>query len=662
MWSDGGELVLAAAGGLFFDGRIQAAGGDAQRGGSVQLLTAQSVRPLDVSGGRAPLATSQIVFHQSGSQLDPAARAGGAIEPGRETPSGTMHFQADSLDGSGIDTLLVGIGEDGLIRGPGVAPVVFDGEVTLSPARALMINARAFQAGGERGAATLRSAYVSLQGLGGDAATALPEPGKPGTATLEVEAGFIDIGGRVALRNFADAAFDSRGDIRFHTPSLYQSATINNEVRLVPGELLSGGNLSFRAAQLYPASGETFIVRALGAKDANGQRADTAIRIAGNGAAAPLPLSAGGKLLLDASEIEQAGTLRAGRSRSCSAPATPTTGHRALFNQLALTPTRKVTLAPGSLTSVSLDGRVLPYGKTVDSLQWDGNDVEQRLTAPPLKRISLDGAELSLQDGARVDLSGGGDLQAFEWVAGTGGSRDVLSSFAVNYADGGSGTRAPLYADGREVYAIVPGAQSPLAASDPLLDQGAGSSQVGKSVYLSGVPGLADGVYTLLPGRYATLPGAFRVAQRSGGQDALASQNLTAPDGTHRVAGYYVDALSGARDARSQSFDVQSAAVWGQYSQYQLSRANKFFSEQAGKAGRFAPQLPRDGGQLVLSAQRALELAARLDVAAADGGAAAADRRGRRRDPDPRPQPGRARRLCRSSTPANSARSAPAAC
>lgn len=625
VWSDGGELVLAAAGGLFFDGRIQAAGGDAKaRGGSVQLLTAQSVRPLDVSGGRAPLATSQIVFHQSGSRLDPSARAGGTIEPGRDAPSGTMHFQADSLDGSGIDTLLVGIGEDGLIRGPGVAPVVFDGDVTLSPARALMINARAFQAGGERGAATLRSAYVSLQGLGGDAATALAEPGKPGAATLKVEAGFIDIGGRVALRNFADAAFDSRGDIRFHTPSLYQSATINNEVRLVSGELLSGGNLSFRAAQLYPASGETFIVRALGAKDAAGQRADTAIRIAGNGAAAPLPLSAGGKLLLDASEIEQAGTLRAPAGQivlgagNADDPAT-----RALFNQLALTPTRKVTLAPGSLTSVSLDGRVLPYGKTVDSLQWDGNEVEQRLTAPPLKRISLDGAELSLQAGARVDLSGGGDLQAFEWVAGTGGSRDLLSSFAVSYADGGSGTRAPLYADGREVYAIVPGAQSPLAASDPLLSQGAGPSQIGKSVYLSGVPGLADGVYTLLPGRYATLPGAFRVVQRSGGKDALASQNLTAPDGTHRVAGYYVDSLSGARDARSQLFDVQSAAVWGQYSQYQLSRANKFFSEQAGKAGRFAPQLPRDGGQLVLSAQRALELAARLDVAAADGGAAA---------------------------------------
>jgi filamentous hemagglutinin family protein len=625
VWSDGGELVLAAAGGLFFDGRIQAAGGDAQaRGGSVQLLTAQSVRPLDVAGGRAPLATSQIVFHQSGSQLDPSARAGGAIEPGREQPSGTLHFQADTLDGSGIDTLLVGIGEDGLIRGPGVVPVVFDGEVTLSPARALMINARAFQAGGERGAARLRSAYVSLQGLGGDAAAALPEPGKPGAATLSVEAGFIDIGGRVALRNFADAAFDSRGDIRFHTPGIYQSATIGNEVRLVPGELLTGGNLSLRAAQIYPASGETFIVRALGAKDASGRRADTAIRIAGNGNAAPLPLSAGGKLLLDATEIEQAGTLRAPAGQivlgaaNAEDPAT-----RALFNQLALTPTRKVTLAPGSLTSVSLDGRVLPYGKTVDSLQWDGNEVEQRLTAPPLKRISLDGAELSLQDGARVDLSGGGDLQAFEWIAGTGGSRDLLSSVGVSYADGGSGSRASLYPDGREVYAIIPGAQSPLAASDPLLSQGSGGSQVGKSVYLSGVPGLADGVYTLLPGRYATLPGAFRVVQRSGGQDALASQNLTAPDGTHRVAGYYVDALSGARDARSQLFDVQSAAVWGQYSQYQLSRANKFFSDQAGKAGRFAPQLPRDGGQLVLSAQRALELAARLDVAAADGGAAA---------------------------------------
>ncbi|ALN85816.1 filamentous hemagglutinin family N-terminal domain protein [Lysobacter capsici] len=630
VWSAGGDLVLSSAAGLYFDGDIHAAGGDAQaRGGSVQLLAAQSTRPLDNSGGRAPLATSAIVFHQDGSRLNVAAKPGEAIEPGAAMPSGKMYFAADRLDGSGIDTLLVGIGEDGLPQGPLVAPVVFDGAVDLSLSRALMMNARAFVAGDASGEAKLSAAYVSLQGLlpGSDRGRVLAEPGRPGDARLSVDAGFIDIGGRVSLQNFGDARFASRGDLRLHTPTEYQSVAVAGETRQVPGELLTSGDLTLSAAQVYPASGETFIVRALGARNGAGAtapREETTIRIEGNGNAAALPLSAGGRLLFDASHIEQAGVVRAPGGRivlGAGAATDPDT--LALFGGLTLTPTQSVKLSAGSLTSVSLDGRVLPYGKTVDGLQWNASDIEVNLNAPSARQVRIDGADLALDEGARVDLSGGGDLQAFEWIAGTGGSRDVLSAVGTSYADGGSGSAAYLYPDQRGVYAVVPGVQSPLAASDPLLSQGQAGGEVGKSVYLSGVQGLADGVYTLLPGRYATLPGAFRVVQRSGGQDSLSSRNLTAPDGTQVVAGYYVDSLSGARDARSNRFEVQSREVWGRYSQYQLSSANTFFAARAAKAGSIAPNLPRDGGQLVLSAQRALELGARLDVAAAAGGAAA---------------------------------------
>ena len=37
----------------------------------------------------------------------------------------------------------------------------------------------------------------------------------------------------------------------------------------------------------------------------------------------------------------------------------------------------------------------------------------------------------------------------------------------------------------------------------------------GRQVYLSGVPGLPAGVYTLLPGTYGELPGAFLVSLQS---------------------------------------------------------------------------------------------------------------------------------------------------
>src|SRR6202008_1467148 len=106
--------------------------------------------------------------------------------------------------------------------------------------------------------------------------------------------------------------------------------------------------------------------------------------------------------------------------------------------------------------------------------------------------------------------------------------------------------------------------------------QAGAQSQVGQAVYLSGIPGLPAGVYTLLPAKYATLPGAYRVVM-DGAQDLLPSQNAVLPDGTALVSGYFVDPLSGARQARSISFSVQSRPVWEQYSQYTLTSANTFF-------------------------------------------------------------------------------------
>ncbi|MDS0863056.1 hypothetical protein NUV25_35730, partial [Burkholderia pseudomultivorans] len=140
--------------------------------------------------------------------------------------------------------------------------------------------------------------------------------------------------------------------------------------------------------------------------------------------------------------------------------------------------------------------------------------------------------------GATIDLSGGGDLQAAEWVPGTGGTRDVLSQYNVSYANNATGVAVPVNVGAGNVYAIVPGAQTPVAAYDPVFAQtlqpatnangttgtqtisaGVGqaslTSAVGQAVYLSGVPGLAAGYYTLLPGKYATLPGAYRVTVSS---------------------------------------------------------------------------------------------------------------------------------------------------
>ena len=368
---------------------------------------------------------------------------------------------------------------------------------------------------------------------------------------------------------------------------------------------------------------------AIGAVDpGTGKRADTHITVLGNGASA-FPISAGGTLAFDASDIQQDGTVRAPSGSIVLGVSDPRdAATQALFGGVTdLIGTHSVELGAGSLTSVSLDGNVLPYGSTVDGTEWrlrfrSAGQQPAPDRAPAKAHRARRRQNVALDPDAKIDLRGGGDLQAIEWVPGTGGTRDLLSQYNTSFASGSS-QQVPLYADGRGVYAIVPGLQSPVAATDFVFAQGASPAGVGNAVYLSGVPGLPAGVYTLLPAMYATLPGAFRVVQQTGTQDATSTQNFVQPDGTAVVSGYYVNALDGTRDARTTLFDVQSSNVWGQYSDYTTTSANTFFSALAEKQGTAIPQLARDAGQLVLAATQQLNLGATLDTAAADGGVGA---------------------------------------
>ncbi len=85
----------------------------------------------------------------------------------------------------------------------------------------------------------------------------------------------------------------------------------NSTDALLPGALFTPGNLTFQAADLYPSTGSTFILDAVGPTDAaTGVQAATTITFLSNGTSG-VPLSAGGTLLVDATDIVQSGTVRA---------------------------------------------------------------------------------------------------------------------------------------------------------------------------------------------------------------------------------------------------------------------------------------------------------------------------------------------------------------
>lgn len=673
VWSDAGSITLAASQGLFFDGKLDGHPGAAQaKGGTLTIAPTAGATALVVrqDGALAPLG------------LTPGQDFSTAIDSTTGLPlvpqGGVLQFAADRLNGSGISGLVLG---DPSAISP--VPIVFAGDVDLKLAESVAVNTGRIAAISDAQlvtllstppvqsdpyspptpevqtllaqpqpaigtAVTIEAPYVAFSGpqIFGSA-----PPFRPiftaSDATLNVNAAFIDLENQFQLNNFGNANFTSRGDIRLSSTSVPTTAN----TLLAPGQLYTPGNLTFKAADLYPSSGSTFMVDAVGPADPlTGLPAPTTVTFVSNGAS-NAPLSAGGTLMVDATHIVQGGTVRAPSGAlvfGVGDPGNPAT--QAQFGNLPLVATDSIAMTSGSVTSVSNDGLTLPYGTTVDGVEWQFNPLAANrhgdLTAPAAKTIGVNGANVTLAKGATIDLSGGGDLQAVEWVPGTGGTRDVLSQYNVSYATNATGVAVPVNVGATDVYAIVPGAQSPVAAYDPVFAQtvqpatnangtvgsatlsaGVGqaslTSAVGKAVYLSGVPGLAAGYYTLLPGKYATLPGAYRVTVSSTAGDVAPGASAVLPDGTVVTSGYYADALTGSRSTTPILFNVQSGPVWQQYSQYTLTSANRFFSALAAGKGNVTPLLPTDAGQLVLAATKALAVGATLNTAAVAGGAPA---------------------------------------
>lgn len=617
--SNAGAVTLGSTSGLYFDGNLVAHGGNASALGGTLTLLAMSGADALITGGPF-YATKEILLQQSGEFVPSGLQPGAAVESGA-APSAITHFAADRLNGSGVDTLI--LGSDPAANGlPESQPVTiaFAGDVNLNLGRAVIANAQtyvALNADGQTlasgGTVSIAAPYVALNG---DFLSALTPGLQAGSATLNIAAQNIDITGQLQLNGFANSNITAANDIRLYMPSNY--AYVNLSQVALPGELLSAGDLTFKAAQLYPATGSVFIV--------DTPSAGSTITVEGNGASTP-PISAGGALLFDAANIVQDGSVRAPSGTiqlGVGNASDPTT--LAAFNNLPLVQTTSVTLGAGSLTSVSLDGANVPYGTTTDGTDWKlvvqnslgTTTTSADLTGAPSKFIGISAANVTMSAGSTVDLSGGGKVYAQEWVPGTGGSRDLLNRVNTTYSSGATPTQTPLYADDRPIYAVIPGFNSPIAAYDPSF--GYTGSAVGQSVYLSGVKGLPDGVYTLLPAQYATVPGAFRVVQQTGTQDSISNDNTTLGDSSQIVAGRFVDGITGKQASRTTSFLVQSSPVWQQYSQYNITSADTYFPGLAANAGTDAARTPVDAGQLAIAATRSLTLNSTMDAAAGSGG------------------------------------------
>ncbi|WP_422086133.1 filamentous haemagglutinin family protein [Variovorax sp.] len=603
--SNGGSISLASYNGLYLDGTLRAfAGGDRAAGGTLSVvLDTPGLRlhldPLEQAEDRVRRHRVLVLGAEQGAALAPAALKPGVDDGALEYGQGRIG--ADMVRRGGFDNLSLFSG----------STLAFEDGLDLRMRQSLQIYAGGLALGTnapDDARVALSAAYVRLAGsMVSFTREVLKAPvAELGVvrvasgARLELSGDLIDVrdgmahgaAGKVAMLDsksespvvdlaaFGQITLASTGDLRF----LQGRSDVGTSTSLVVP-----GSLTLRAAQIYPATGVVALVSA-GMAPNGKYRPDTKLRIEGTGATLDVPYSAFGDLTMRAAVIEQGGVVR-----------TPL-GHLTLGDAL----TTSIRLLPGSLTSVSGEGLNMPYGGTVDGIDYLYNGKQVKLTGvgagDSFNRnltigLSFMGASVQGQEGATLDLSGGGNLTGTGFVSGRGGSIDARFSPLMQIGANGGFTLPGLATN--PVYAIVPGVQPAVAPTG--VEKGAVDPLVGQQITIgAGVPGLPAGTYTLMPSTYALQKGAFRVELNGVG-------GLGAPTGTQAMRnGSWLTAAqlgigrTGIGDTLFRQAIVTSADVLRSYSQYNETGYADFVRADALRVGVPRAMLPADARNLHL--------------------------------------------------------------
>ncbi|AXS80133.1 filamentous haemagglutinin family protein [Dechloromonas sp. HYN0024] len=575
--SAGGSIDIRASQGLVLEGTLAAAGGNTTAaGGSLSIVLDREWKPgnLDPAGYPAAARNLQVTADNRNIPTLPAA----------DTPlsgwEGQGFVLASSLNRGGFDWIK--------LKSQNV--VSFDlgrGSLALRARAGLTVDAPAIAAAPgalANSSLTLTAPYVQLGSADWRYQTAPASSASTvGGVSLVADAGTVDLIGYSALQGFDAASIYATGDVRLVgqvAADLNATPPTSQPLIESTGRFSVTGKMDLTSAQVYPTSLSQFELATTGSGNE--------ISFASNGNAATQPLTAGGSLTVTAQNITQNGVVRAP------------------LGSIVFDAVDTLSYGAASQTSVNATGTI-PLGFVQNGRDWlydfgNGNAVDlnnvnaTNYYALPDKRIVSRGRSVNFGSGAILDLSGGGDLYAYEFTPGPGGSRDVLAK-----ATGSASAN---------VFAILPGYSIPVAPRDYQYAQD-GGLKPGDSVYLSGVSGLAAGYYTLLPGHYALMPGAFTVSAVAGTTDMVSRGNNQKVDGSWMVAGYRAT-LGGGRDNRWSGFLLTSAAQVRTQSEFADYSANKFLSSLATS--------PVSGGHVVFDVSQSLNLDGVVRLAAAAGG------------------------------------------
>jgi len=592
--SNGGSILLNSDLGIYADGTLRAAaGGAGAAGGNLSVILATpdyQTQTLDrqhaVTTPDSVRVPRVITISQtpSGSTLSPTLQAGQA-DPSLAT--GQAQFSADGLAAGGFGNLSFTASD----------AIVFNGNVNLKAQQSIALNQGAIADTSPSAQVTISAPTVLISGNTGVVPGGI-YPTIDGafskqvsTGTLSVEADLIELSNLITFgvagsepqedgssvnddfAGFGEVDFVSQGDIRFLGGTAIKSAQ----------------NLSFTAAQLFPVSNAVVTVSAgLIAQNSDVTDLSTAGEIdihRINDVDPAMPDSVFGNISFDADTVNQGGIVRA--------PLGLVSLDTDSFDKGT---SGTVNLLPGSITSVSANGLDIPYGGTADGTSYTQNNatvngfVQVGSQLGPV--ITLSGLSVNVAPGAIIDLSGGGTVAGAGFVAGSGGSVDVLGTPLVN-ANPANGAYSSAK---NQVYAIIPG----FAGYAPIAPGEGTAPGIGQQITLpAGIPGLPAGTYTLLPADYALLPGGYRVELGNTGQNA-SPQALALGNGSYEVGGRAGVANTGIVGALPTEVVVTPGATVLTYSQYNQTNLSDFLTAQASTLGQTPPIIAADAGVLNL--------------------------------------------------------------
>jgi filamentous hemagglutinin len=415
-----------------------------------------------------------------------------------------------------------------------------------------------------------------------------PQLANSGTSRLTLQAEHIDVYGNLAVSGFNQTNIESQGGFNF-TGFINRAGISTGAEDPTPTSTINfNGQVNLTAKQFSPNTLSNVTINVAGTGN------EISFNQAEVGQNYDAVISALGGLTVNARNINQNGVILAP------------------FGQINLNAESTLNLNANSVTSVSAKDALIPFGFTGQEGQFYfydfGGNVDLQLTSLPVKAVNLNAPTINFNENSKVDISGGGDLFAYEWIPGVGGGRDVLSP-TVNqniFGDNVSNTWAIIKNDAFN---------RPYANYDIQYWTGTNIEQ-GSAIYLSNINGLTDGYYTLLPARYALLPGAMLVSQVSGFDNLAAGTNAGLQNGGVIASGHFgrytVDGYQ--QSSQRSGFIVRDGADAYKLAQYNTTTATDFFNNQA------IDSIPASAGEVTFAATSSLVLKGIIDALPATGG------------------------------------------